>query len=64
MTPSELEALASRIRNAINCGKELALDYAAAIGDNPEIQGGQVLVRNEGGRVMARVPQSVLEAAK
>ncbi len=63
-SPSDLEALASRIRNAINCGRDLALDYAKAIGDNPEIQNGQVLVRNEEGRIIVRVPQSVLEAGK
>ena len=61
MTQFDLEGLASRIRNTINCGKELALDYAAAIGDCPEIQAGQVLVRDQKRRVIARVPQSVLE---
>jgi hypothetical protein len=63
-TPTDLEALASRIRNAINCGRDLALDYASAIGENPEIQNGQVLVRNEDGRIIVRVPQGVLEAGK
>ena len=45
-------------------GKELARDYAVAIGDTPEIQAGQILVRNQDGRVIARVPQSVLEGGK
>ncbi len=55
MTQTDLEALANRIRNTINCGREPALDYAAVIGDTPEIQAGQVLVRNEEGRIIARL---------
>lgn len=62
--PSDLEALASRIRNTINCGRDLALDYAKAIGEKPEIQAGQVLVRNEEGRIIVRIPEGVLESRK
>ncbi|MCE9519103.1 MAG: hypothetical protein K8R87_06080 [Verrucomicrobia bacterium] len=64
MNQTDLESLATRIRNTINCGRELAQDYAAMIGDTPEIQAGQVILRNAEGRIIARVPQSVLEAGK
>ena len=61
MTDSEFAALVNRIRNALGCGKDLANDYATAIGDTPEIQNGNVVIRDESGRIIARVPESVLE---
>ena len=60
MTEPEFAALVNRIRNALGCGKDLAGDYAAAIGDSPEIQNGNVVIRDESGRIIARVPESVL----
>ena len=62
MTESEIDALARRIRRAIDCGPDLAHDYAVAMGDSPEIVGGQIVVRNESGRIVVRVPMTVLEA--
>jgi hypothetical protein len=64
MTESEREAIANGIRNALGCGKDLAEDYAAAIADPPEIELGQIVIRNESGRIVARVPESVLAATK
>lgn len=60
MTETDIEALATRIRQTLGCGKELADDYAQGIGDPPEIIHGRVLVRNSEGRIIARVPESVL----
>ena len=42
MTEPEFGALVSRIRNALGCSKELASDYATAIGETPEIENGKV----------------------
>lgn len=61
MTAPDIDSLTSRIRTALCCGRDLARDYATAIGNNPEIQGGQIIVRNEEGRVIARIPESVLQ---
>lgn len=60
MTDTDIEALATRIRQTLGCGKELADDYAQGIGDPPEIIHGRVLVRNSEGRIIARVPETVL----
>jgi hypothetical protein len=60
MTESERESIAHSIRNALGCGRELAHDYSAAIKDPPEIENGQIVIRNEDGRIVARVPESVL----
>jgi hypothetical protein len=60
MTETEREAIATSIRNVLGCGKELAHDYTAAIADPPEIEHGQIVIRNESGRIVARVPESVL----
>jgi hypothetical protein len=53
--------LVSRIRNALGCSKDLAEEYAATIGETPEIVHGKILLRNEDGRIIAYVPESVLE---
>lgn len=60
MTDAATAELVSRIQNALGCGKELAGDYAAAIGDKPEIQYGKIIVRDEGGRIIAHIPEDVL----
>ena len=60
MTDADSAELASRIQNALGCGKELATDYARAIGDKPEIQHGKIIVRDESGRIIAHIPESVL----
>ena len=60
MTEGAFAELVLRIRNVLGCGKELAGDYAAAIGDKPEIQHGKVIVRDEGGRILAHIPEGVL----
>lgn len=61
MTESDHDALVTRIRNALGCGKDLAEDYAKAIEKRPEVELGKVLVRDEAGRIIARVPESVLD---
>lgn len=53
--------LAKRIRNELGCSRELAADYAAAIGDKPELEGEKVVVRNDSGRIIARLPKKVLD---
>jgi len=60
MTEGELAELVLRIQNAVGCGKELAGDYAEAIGDNPEIQNGKIIVRDESRRIIAHIPEEVL----
>lgn len=60
MTDAEIEALALRIRQILGYGKQISEDYARGIGDPPEIIHGRVLVRNEDGRIIARVPEEVL----
>ena len=61
MTETEFAELATRIRNALSCGRDLASDYAKAIGERPVVENGKVLVRDEGGRVIAYIPQGVLQ---
>ena len=56
-----LTQLATRIRQTLGCGKDLAEDYAKGIGDPPEIIHDRVLVRNSEGHIIARVPKIVLE---
>ncbi len=60
MTEAAFDDLVRRIRNSIDCSKELAADYAKKIGDSPEIQNGLILVRNEDKRIIARIPERVL----
>lgn len=61
MTELEFTTLVSRIRNALGCSKDMATEYAAAIGEKPEISHGKILLRNEDHRIIACVPVSVLE---
>ena len=60
MTDIDLETLAVRIRQSLGCSKDLAADYARGISDPPEIIHGKIVVRDPEGRIMARVPESVL----
>ena len=60
MTEEEFKALVSRIQNSLACSKEMATEYASAIGDNPEVVHGKIMVRNERGLIIAYVPMSVL----
>lgn len=60
MSEGDFAELVSRIRNAVGCGKELACDYAGAIGDKPEIQNGKIIVRDEDRRIIAHLPEEVL----
>jgi len=62
MTDDQRTHLAQNIRAILVCGKELSEDYANAVGDAPEIIAGNVIIRNEEGRIVARVPESVLES--
>jgi len=41
----------------------MAKEYAKAIGENPEIVHGKILLRNEDHRIIAYVPVSVLESS-
>ena len=59
MTDEEFTGLVARIRQALGCGQELALDYAKGLGETPEVVHGKMLVRNDEGRIIARVPVEV-----
>ena len=59
MTDTELEALATRIRNTLGCSKELAREYATGIGETPEVSHGKIIVRDQDRRIIAYVPASV-----
>ncbi len=60
MSPTDLQTLATRIRQSLGCSKDLAEDYAKGISDPPEIIHGKIVVRDADGRIVARVPDSVL----
>lgn len=60
MIENDLPMLATRIRQSLGCSKDLAEDYARGISDPPEIVHGKILVRNPEGRIIARVPDTVL----
>ncbi len=60
MTDIDLETLAVRIRQSLGCSKDLAADYAKGISNPPEIIHGKIVVRDPEGRIMARVPESIL----
>jgi hypothetical protein len=61
MTDVDMTTVVTRIQNALGCSKDMAKEYAAAIGKNPEIVHGKILLRNEDKRIIAYVPVSVLE---
>ena len=63
MTDADRTLLAQNIRSILACGKVLSDDYAAAVGDTPEIITGNIVIRNEEGRIVARIPESVLVPA-
>jgi hypothetical protein len=62
MTQIDASTLVTRIRFALGCSKDMAAEYAAAIGDHPEIVHGKILLRNSDQRIIAYVPASVLDA--
>ncbi len=61
MTEIDFPTLVSRVRNALGCSNDMAKEYAKAIGENPEVAHGKILLRNEDRRIIAYVPVSVLE---
>jgi hypothetical protein len=60
MTQPDFRALVSRLRN-LGHSLEQAEDIAVAIGDLPEIVGGEVIARREDGSELARVPFSAYD---
>ena len=60
MTDFDPETLAVRIRQSLGCSKDLAADYVKGISNPPEIIHGKIVVRDPEGRIVARVPESVL----
>ena len=60
MTEIDFAAIVTRVRNALGCSKDMATEYAAAIGDNPEVVHGKIMLRNEDRRIIACIPVSVL----
>jgi hypothetical protein len=63
MTETDFDTIVTRVRNALGCSKDMAKEYAKAIGENPEIVHGKILLRNEDHRIIAYVPVSVLESS-
>jgi hypothetical protein len=61
MTTIDIPSIVTRIRFALGCSKDMATEYAKAIGEKPEIAHGKILLRNESHRIIAYVPASVLE---
>ncbi len=61
MPPQDFASIVSRIQNALACSKDMAAEYARAIGENPEVVHGKIVLRNEQNRIIAHVPASVLE---
>jgi hypothetical protein len=57
----DLATIVRRIQNALGCSKDMATEYAKAIGENPEIVHGKILLRNEQKRIIAYVPANVLD---
>jgi hypothetical protein len=59
---SEIDAttVAARIQQAVGCSKEMAAEYSRAMGQNPEVVRGKVVVRNAENRIIAYIPASVL----
>jgi hypothetical protein len=61
MTEEAFDDLVRRIRNHLGCTKDLATEYARGMGESPEIQNNEILVRNDERRIIARIPARVLE---
>ena len=61
MTETDLATIITRVQNALGCSKDMATEYARAIGENPEVVHGKILLRNEDHRIIAYLPVSVLE---
>ena len=61
MTDIDMPTVVTRIQNALGCSKDMAAEYAKAIGENPEVVHGKILVRNEDNRLIAHIPVSVLD---
>jgi hypothetical protein len=59
---ADFATVVTRIQNALGCSKDMAAEYARAIGDKPEVAHGKIMVRNENQRIIAYVPASVLDA--
>lgn len=64
MSDIDSTAIAARIQCAVGCSKEMAAEYSKAIGQNPEVVRGKVLVRNEENRIIAYVPATVLQESQ
>lgn len=60
MTLPEFRSLVSRLRK-LGHSKDQAEDIAAAIGDLPEIEGAEVIARQEDGSELARIPLSAYD---
>ena len=60
MTDIDFATIVSRVRNALGCSKDMATEYAATIGESPEVVHGKIMVRSEDRRIVAYVPVSVL----
>lgn len=61
MTEIDFATIVSRVRKALGCSRDMAAEYAAAIGENPEVVHGKIMLRNEDRRIIACIPVSVLE---
>lgn len=60
ITADNLQAIALALRR-FGVSEAQAERYAVLIGDTPEVDGAQVVVRDDDGTELARVPASVLE---
>lgn len=61
MTESEFQTRVARLCQVMACGRDLATDYVRGMGDNPVVEHGKIIVRDEDGHIIARVPASILE---
>ncbi|MCW0219831.1 MAG: hypothetical protein OJI67_16015 [Prosthecobacter sp.] len=61
MTETEFKTRVTRLCQLLGCSRDLATDYVEAMGDNPVVEHGKVIVRDADGRIIARVADSILE---
>lgn len=61
MPQPDLATIVTRIQFALGCTKDMAIEYAKIIGENPEVVYGKILLRNDQNRIIAYVPATVLE---